>query len=123
MAKHEKLEVGQRIWIESIWYFYTNRDRSISEYEIVEANRNSAYAVRVDNLGKDKLYRNRIDQRTRKIKGSGSFGVGEVIWESKEAFEADVKRVNDTEIAREKAIKKVNKMSLEQLQELLGDSQ
>ncbi len=123
MAKHEKLEVGQRIWIESIWYFYTNRDRSISEYEIVEANRNSAYAVRVDNLGKDKPYRNRIDQRTRKIKGSGSFGVGEVIWESKEAFEADVKRVNDTEIAREKAIKKVNKMSLEQLQELLGDSQ
>ncbi len=123
MAKNEKLEVGQRIWIESIWYFYTNRDRSISEYEIVEANRNGAYAVRVDNLGKDKPYRNRIDQRTRKIKGSGSFGVGEVIWESKEAFEADVKRVNDTEIAREKAIKKVNKMSLEQLQELLGDSQ
>ncbi|QTB23092.1 hypothetical protein J1907_02970 [Lysinibacillus sphaericus] len=123
MAKHEKLEVGQRIWIESIWYFYTNRDRSISEYKIVEANRNSAYAVRVDNLGKDKPYRNRIDQKTRKIKGSGSFGVGEVIWESKEAFEADVKRVNDTEIAREKAIKKVNKMSLEQLQELLGDSQ
>lgn len=123
MARYEKLEVGQRIWIESIWYFYTNRDRSISEYEIVEANRNSAYAVRVDNLGKDKPYRNRIDQRSRKIKGSSSFGVGEVIWESKEAFEADVKRVNDTEIAREKAIKKVNKMSLEQLRELLGDSQ
>ncbi|MDM5245735.1 hypothetical protein [Lysinibacillus sp. G4S2] len=123
MTKYEKLEVGQRIWIESIWYFYTNRDRSISEYEIVEANRNSAYAVRVNNLDKDKPYRDRIDQRTRKIKGSGSFGVGEVFRESKEVFEADVKRVNDTEIAREKAIKKVNKMSLEQLEELLGDVQ
>ncbi|MEQ6353963.1 hypothetical protein ABNX05_04985 [Lysinibacillus sp. M3] len=120
MAKYEKLEVGQRIWIESIWYFYTNRDRSVREYEIVEANRNSAYAVRVDNLGKDKPYRERIDQRTRKIKSAGSFGIGEIFWDSKEAFEADVKRVNDTEIAREKAIKKVNKMSLEQLQELLG---
>ncbi|MEB2279699.1 hypothetical protein LAV73_06750 [Lysinibacillus xylanilyticus] len=118
--KYQPLEVGQRVWIESIWYFYTNRDRSVSEYEIVEANRNSAYVVRVDNLGKDKPYRNRIDQRTRKIKGSGSFGAGEAIWDSKEAFEADVKRVNDTEIAREKVIKKVNKMSLEQLQEFLG---
>lgn len=119
-AKKPKLEVGQRVWIETVWYFYSNRERSVSEYEIVEANRNSAYAVRLDNLDKEKPYRERIDQRTRKIKSSGSFGVKDIYWESKEAFEADVKRVKDTAIARQNALEKVKKMSLEQLQEFLG---
>lgn len=118
--KRQPLEVGQHVWIETIWYFRSNRERSLDEYEIVEANRNSAYAVRIENLGKDKPYRERIDQRTREIKSSGSFGIRDVFWESKEAFEADVKRVNDTAIARQKAIEKVKNMSLEQLQEFLG---
>lgn len=119
-AKKPKLEVGQHVWIETVWYFYSNRERSVSEYEIVEANRNSAYAVRLVNLGKDKPYRERIDQRTREIKSSGSFGVKDIYWESKEAFEADVKRVKDTAIARQNALEKVKQMSLEQLQEFLG---
>lgn len=118
--KYQLLEVGQRVWIETVWYFYSNRERSVSEYEIVEANRNSAYAVRLDNLGEDKPYRERIDQRTREIKSSGSFGVKDIYWESKEAFEADVKRVKDTAIARQNALEKVKQMSLEQLQEFLG---
>lgn len=118
--KYQPLEVGQRVWIETVWYFYSNRERSVSEYEIVEANRNSAYAVRLDNLDKEKPYRERIDQRIREIKSSGSFGVNDIYWESKEAFEADFKRVKDTAIARQNALEKVKKMSLEQLQEFLG---
>ena len=118
--KYQPLEVGQHVWIETIWYFHSNRERSVCEYEIVEANRSSAYAVRLDNLAKEKPYRERIDQRTRDIKSSGSFGIRDVYWESKEAFEADVKRVNDTAIARQKAIEIVKNMSLEQLQEFLG---
>lgn len=124
--KHQPLEVGQRVWIEPIEMFLQQRGRSIDEHEIIEVNKTSAYAMRLDlveeykdNLLEHKFLAERINQRTHEVKSNG-WGTHYRLWLTKEAFEKDVKRVNDTTLARQKAIEKVKKMSLEQLQEFLG---
>lgn len=124
--KHQPLAVGQRVWIEPIEMFLRQDKRSIAEHEIIEINKTNAYAMRLDLIEeyKDSIHEKkhlaeRINQRTHEVKSSG-WGTHYRLWLTKEAFEADVKRLNDTAIARQKAIEKVKKMSLEQLQEFLG---
>jgi len=118
VKKRKSLQVGERIWIESTPMFYEG-DRKIHEYEIVEANSSSAYAVRVEDLGEKKALRKRIEQRTGKIVNSISIGYAYYLWESKEAFENSLKRQEETIRLRKEAIEKVKEMNLEQLQAFL----
>ena len=119
ISKRQPLKVGERIWIESMPMFY-ERPRKVEEYEVVEANTNSAYVVRVSELNVEKPYRQRIDQRTRKVINKVSIGYAHLIWSSKEAFENNAQRQAEEAKLREEAIKKVKAMNLEQLREFVG---
>lgn len=119
--KKEKLEVGQKIWIESRRYNFSDGwSRQVKEAEIVEANRSSAYAVAVEDLDKEKPYRHRIDQKTGKIVDSGIlFGHYYVLWKSKDAYEKDVQYETDLHKFRYKVIEQVKECkSLDMLKEI-----
>ncbi|MFE3573916.1 hypothetical protein [Lysinibacillus sp. NPDC059133] len=112
--------------IEPIEMFLRQNGRSIAEHEIIEVNKTSAYAMRLDlieeykdNLLEKRFLAERINQRTHEVKSNG-WGTHYRLWLTKEAFEASVQRQKDTKIARKKAHELVSKMSLEQLQEFLG---
>lgn len=117
--KMNPLEVGQRVWIESTPMFYQG-ERSLSEYEIVEVNKSSAYAIHVKDLGKEAPYRRRIDLKTRKIKETVSIGYAYVFWETKEAFEDDIKQKQEYASMMAEAIEKVKNMSFDELKHFLG---
>ncbi|MEY9976545.1 hypothetical protein [Lysinibacillus sp. RC79] len=124
--KYQSLEVGQRVWIEPVEMFLRQDKRSIAEHEIIEVNKASAYAMRLDlieeykdNLLEKRFLAERINQRTREVKSNG-WGTHYRLWLTKEAFEASVQRQKDLKIARKKAHELVSKMSLEQLQEFIG---
>lgn len=124
--KYQALEVGQRVWIEPIEMFLRQDKRSIAEHEIVEINKTSAYAMRLDLIEeyKDSIHEKkhlakRINQRTHDTKSSG-WGTHYRLWLTKEAFEVSVQRQKDIKIVREKAHELVSNMSLEQLQEFIG---
>ncbi|MED4718274.1 hypothetical protein [Bacillus badius] len=121
MKKRKKLDllqVGERVWIETTGFFYSGK-RYIDEYEIVEANKSSAYAVRVEDLEKENPSRKRIEQGTRKVIARYSMGESYYFWETKEKFEQSVKRQAETISMRQKAIEKVKTMNFEQLKEFL----
>jgi len=124
--KFQPLEVGQRVWIEPIEMFLRQDKRSVSEHEIIEVNKTSAYAMRLDLIEqyKDSIHEKkhlaeRINQRTHKVKSNG-WGTHYRLWLTKEAFEVSVQRQKDIKISRKKAHELVSKMSLEQLQEFIG---
>ncbi len=121
MSKHKPLQVGDRIWIESVGLFRSRDERSAYEYEIVEANKSSAYAVGVEYLHKENPTRKRIVQRTREIKSNFSFGYDYRFWETKEAFEQNVERQKQARIMRAQAIEKVNKMKFDELKSFLNE--
>jgi len=124
--KYQPLEVGQRVWIEPVERFLRQDKRSISEHEIIEVNKTSAYAMRLeliekhkDNLLEKKFLAERINQRSHEVKSSG-WGTHYRLWLTKEGFEASVQHQKDLKIARKKAHELVSKMTLTQLQEFLG---
>lgn len=128
MSKKNPLEAGQHIWIETRTMFFRNKngDREIDEFEVVEANKSSAYAVPVVDLAKYKkdikehsYLRRRIEQRTHNVKGSG-FGDSYVLWLTKESFEANVKYNNELVVARKKAHELVDRMTLGGLENLIN---
>lgn len=126
--KKDNLEVGQRIWLERVDFFSKNKneDRKVSECEVVEANKTSAYAVEVDKLEAFKEepnkygYRKRkISQRTHEVKGDG-FGSGFILWMSESDFNEDLEEKEEVKAARQKAQELVNKLSLEELSDFLN---
>ena len=128
MSKINPLKVGQCIWMETRTMYFRNKngEREIYEFEVVEANNSSAYAVSVDSLDKyiidAKKYsylRRRIVQRTHEVKGSG-FGDSYVLWLSKESFKANVKYNKDITVARKKAHEIVDRMTLGGLENLIN---
>ncbi len=121
MGKHQPFQVGDRVWIETVSLYRSGGKRSAYEYEIVESNKSSAYAVDVDNLHKENPVRKRIVQRTREIKSNFSFGYDYILWESKEAFEKNVERQEQARIMRAQAIEKVKKMKFDELKSFLNE--
>jgi len=122
-TKNPKLEVGQRVWLEyrsyRIWRG-GGYDRSISEVEVIRANRSSAYVVNVEDLNTENVYERKISQKTLSGDGFG-FGNSYHIWFSKEDFEASVQREIDTANARKEAHELVDKMSFERLQKFIQE--
>lgn len=125
MAK-QLLEVGQRVWfeLESTFFRSANSERNVYEYEIVESNNSSAYAVSVDCLEKYKkdmkgnsFLKHRIEQSTYRVKR----GLGDSfsLWVTKEAFEKNVQYNKDMIEARKKAHTLIDSMPLSKLNDLL----
>lgn len=122
--KREPLVVGQRVWIETISYFF-REPRSIVEYEVIEANRNSAYVVRVGGLEKykadpikEKWSKTRVEQKTYDVKNSMA-GYGYRLWLTKEDFERNVQYNKEVKELRAKAIQLVNQMNVNELRKVL----
>lgn len=128
MAKIKKLEplvVGQRVWIELLGGWGIERERKVTEYEVVETNSSSAYAVRVKQLeefrekGKDYPYsRTRIIQRTHAVANS-ILGYSEKLWLTEEDFERNVQYNKEVRELRAKAIHLVNQMNANELRKVL----
>lgn len=126
-TKRPKLEIGQRVWIEPIEMFLRPDKRSVDEHEIIKINKTSAYAMRIDLIGKykdniqeKKHLAERINQRTHVVKASG-WGSHYRLWLTKKDFEMSVQRQNDTKEALKKAHELVDKMSLERLQKFIQE--
>ncbi|MFY0744801.1 hypothetical protein AB1K09_20240 [Solibacillus silvestris] len=128
MAKTKKFEplvVGQRVWIELLGGWGIERERKVTEYEVVETNSSSAYAVRVKQLeafrekGKNYPYsRTRIIQRTHAVANS-ILGYSEKLWLTEEDFERNVQYNKELKDLRSKAIDLVNKMTADELRKVL----
>ena len=112
------LKIGERIWIESKSMFYT--ERTLTEYEVVETNKSSAYVAHINDLDKENPYRIRIEQRARKVVDRGSFGYSYRVWGSKEAFELNVQHQAEFTLMKQQAKEKVEKMSFEQLKSFIN---
>lgn len=120
----KSLEVGQRVWIETTEMFFRNAngERDIHEFEVVEANKSSAYIVSVDGLekyvGDPKKHaysRRRVEQRTFKVKGNG-FGDRYNLWLTRDAFEFNCQYKEKLIAMRKKAHDIVDGMTLADLE-------
>lgn len=130
MSKKNRLEVGQLVWIEATQMFFRIKredDRKVDEYQIIESNNSSAYAVSVDDLvryNKDpkshSYLRRRIQQNNHNVIGNG-FGDNYDLWLTKESFEANVKYNKDWSVARKKAEEIVSGMTLDELKSLIKE--
>lgn len=127
MTKKNPLEVGQKVWLETLSMFLRSEgeNRIISEYQIVEANSSSAYAVPLDvldeynrNIKRHSYFRRRITQRNHKVKSDG-FGGSYILWLSEESFENNVKYNKDLVVARKKAHETVGELTLAGLENLI----
>ena len=123
MGKKEPLIVGQKVWMEirNMYFQANSQDRAVHEFEIIEANKSSAYAVSAQ---KSALYKespksyvnmkNRIDQRTHRVQSAG-FGATYVLWLTEEEFLQDMEHTVAISNAREIACDAVNDMTLAEL--------
>lgn len=118
-----KLEVGDRIWIETRYYGHLSvmETTSINEYEIIEANSASAYAVKVDELGnKPYRYTSRIDQRKMSMqKEMMNFGILKKIWPSREAYDQHIAFEEKRRNLRAEISEKIKSASIEQMERAL----
>lgn len=104
-----------------------NEKRKVYEYEIVEVNQSSAYAVPVDQLKeyfkdpkKHKYLRERINQRTHEVKGNG-WGRYYRMWITKEDFEKNVQYNDTLKMTRQKAYEIFNSLPLSHLEEFINN--
>lgn len=123
--KREPLVVGQRIWLELLGGWGIERERKVTEYEVVETNSSSAYAVRVNKLeefrekGTDYPYsRTRIIQRTHAVANS-ILGYSEKLWLTEADFESNVQYNKEVKELRFRVTNLVSKMSVEELRKVL----
>lgn len=123
--KREPLVVGQRVWLELLGGWGIERERKVNEYEVVEANSSSAYAVRVKDLeksceeGKDYPYsRTRIVQKTHTVVNV-IFGYEERLWLTEEDFESNVQYNREVKELRTRVTQLVSKMNAEELRKVL----
>lgn len=91
-TKKQPLKEGDTVWIESVSRFNDSK-RAVAEFIVVEANKYSAYVVRMDQLERyrktcNRFFRSRIDQRRREMV-ENSFEVSSIIYDSLEDFEND----------------------------------
>lgn len=123
MAK-KPLEVGQRVWIETMSMFFIDKEREVYEYEVVKANKTSAYVVYIGYLEKykndNKKHKNlkrRVVQRTHEVIGNG-FREQYGFWLTKEEFEENVKHENEFNTAKVEVMEIVDNLTLVELQEI-----
>lgn len=126
MAK-ESLVVGQKVWIETVAMFFrsTGDQRKVSRYEIVEANKSSAYAIpagRLDEYNEDPkrhaYMRKRIVQRNHKVLGDG-MGGHYTLWLSSEDFESNVTYNQEIKEVRKQAQDVLNQLTLSDLKKFI----
>lgn len=120
MAKKQPLEVGQRLWVETVAQFYRDRERTIREYEVVRTNTSSAYIAAIEDLDKPEPYTIRVEQRTHKIVNRFSAGYSYTIWHSRQQFEDHVKLCQEIKDLREAAHEKVDKLRFSELREFVN---
>lgn len=115
--KKRPLQCGERIVVVTRNHLH-NTER-IDDYEVVRANGNSAYVVRVENLDKKDPYEIRIEQKThRVIRFVASFDT-EVVYDSREQYEAIKARRDKLIEARESVVNLVSTLNIDQLNEIL----
>lgn len=90
--RKQPLEVGDVVHIETVRRF-DRIPRKTMPFHVVEVNKNSAYVVREDfleryNHSKERRFRERIDQRTKKLMNQ-SFDVTGLVWFDEAEFNSD----------------------------------
>lgn len=128
MIEREPLEKGQRVYLETATNFLNSnieKERSIIECEIIDANMNSAYAIDVKQLAKYKedpkkysYIRRHITQHNYKVQGSG-FGDNFILWLTVKDFEKSVRCDKELRELRKKAEDKIKKLDYVQLRDFL----
>lgn len=123
MAKVLLVE-GDIVWI-SVRYFKwgsgSDSKPTLEKYQVVRSNKTSAYVIRVEELNDEIKRELRVDQRTRKVKsGTGASICEYLYWESEKSFYQNLERKEQTAKAREKALSIINELSLEELNEFIG---
>jgi hypothetical protein len=114
----QKLEMGHRVWLEIKPKYYDSESRTpvLREYEVVRANKSSAYVVEAEEIHKEQPYEIKISQKT--LTGKGVLDHYKV-WFSKELFLEDCAIKERTMEARKEALRRVQNMSLAELENLL----
>lgn len=130
----KKLEVGERVWVETLSYAFTGIDldqRCAEEYEVVESNGTSAYVVRLDlldrynentkNTGRvSKYLRLRVNQRTFGVDG-GLTGSSYRLWKTKKEFCDAMKYAKEKRDVKREVIELVNDLALKDLKKIIKD--
>lgn len=115
--KKRPLQCGERIVV--VTKNHLRNTERIDDYEVVRANGNSAYIVLVENLDKKDPYEIRIEQKTRRvIRFVASFDT-EVVYDSREQYEAIKARRDKLLEARESVVNLVSTLNIDQLNEIL----
>ncbi|MET3505493.1 hypothetical protein [Halalkalibacter oceani] len=118
MSKKVPLQVGQKVWLETVSKFWGDIDheQKLEEMIVLEANKTSAYIWYYE---KSKV-RYKVDQKTHQVQYGIPDGCSYRLWLSKEEYEKNVSYKKEMKEMLEQAHKKVNQMSLEELRILVN---